>query len=75
MARIKKDRKTSHLEKIKVKKMSTNLDQLCENLPECFKLFLQYVKTLEFYDKPDYKYLKDILLHQAKDVKMQYEWI
>jgi serine/threonine protein kinase len=73
---LKKDKKTSQIEKIKIKKISTSLEQLCTGLPECFKLFLQYVKSLEFYDRPDYKYLKNILLKEAKDnnVQIKYEW-
>ena len=33
-----------------------NLTELCEGIPEEFKLFLNYVKSLTFYKEPDYNY-------------------
>lgn len=73
---LKKDKKTTQIEKIKEVKMSVSLDKLCDGLPQCFNDFIVHVKSLGFYDKPDYKYLKNILLTTAKKnkIKLHYEW-
>ena len=44
-------------EKIKEKKISTSLDDLCKNLPEEIKVFLSYSRELKFDQRPDYAYL------------------
>jgi len=73
---LKKDKKTSQIEKIKEVKMSVSLEKLCEGLPQCFSDFISHVKSLGFYDKPNYNYLKRILLESAKKHKtiLKYEW-
>lgn len=42
------------------KKISTSLDELCRGIPECFKAYLQYVKGLEFEERPNYKFLMSL---------------
>lgn len=39
------------------KKITTSLDELCRGIPACFKVYLQYVKGLEFEERPNYKFL------------------
>ena len=48
-------------EKIKERKISTSLDNLCQGLPDEFKTFIQYARDLKFEDRPDYSYLKNII--------------
>jgi serine/threonine protein kinase len=43
---------------IQNQKMSIPPEILCENLPEEFTIFFNYVKSLKFEDKPDYYFLK-----------------
>jgi casein kinase I family protein HRR25 len=42
--------------KIYQTKKNYNLDELCAGIPEEFKLFLNYVKSLTFLEDPDYNY-------------------
>ena len=37
------------------------MDKLCENLPDEFITFVQYIKDLQFEEKPNYLYLKELL--------------
>lgn len=46
-------------------KTNTNLDVLCSGLPNEFAGILQYARSLKFEDKPDYRYLMNILLNAA----------
>ena len=60
-------------------KMDITLDELCEGLPEEIKLFIKYAKEMEFYQEPDYEYLKSLLLKIAEknniDVnKVEFDW-
>ena len=48
-------------------KMNISIDELCEGLPEEIKLFIKYAKEMDFYQEPDYKYLKGLLLTIAKN--------
>lgn len=47
-------------EKIKEIKMHS-LDFICNGCPKEFMTFIQYSRNLKFEDKPDYKYLRNIL--------------
>ena len=67
-------------EKIKDKKISTSLADLCEGLPEKFQTFIQYARDLKFEDKPDYPYLKNIIKDICEENKLsfnynEYDWI
>jgi hypothetical protein len=41
-------------------KQNTNPNELCQNFPEEFKIFLIYVKNLEFEETPDYDYCRGL---------------
>ena len=62
------------------KKMEITTKELCEGLPEEFKEFIEYAKKLEFTQKPDYQYLKNLLKNVAEkngiDIdKVKYDWV
>jgi len=62
------------------KKINTSLDELCEGLPYEFKEFIRYARKLEFTERPNYNYLKELLFRAAKkngiDLdKVEYDWI
>ena len=59
---LKKISKNLNLEAIGEIKISTRSDVLCSNLPNCFKMYLDYCKKLGFYDEPNYDYLKGLFL-------------
>eukprot|EP00928_Gymnodinium_smaydae_P000027 TRINITY_DN10013_c0_g1_i1.p1 TRINITY_DN10013_c0_g1~~TRINITY_DN10013_c0_g1_i1.p1 ORF type:complete len:313 (+),score=30.18 TRINITY_DN10013_c0_g1_i1:63-1001(+) len=42
-------------------KQSISVDSLCEGLPPAFRLYVQYCRSLEYEDKPDYDYLRRLL--------------
>jgi casein kinase I family protein HRR25 len=42
------------------KMMSTSIGALCSGIPKEFALYLKYCRSLRFYDKPDYSYLRRI---------------
>jgi len=47
-------------EKICEKKQTTTLDELCKDFPNEFKIYMNYVRTLEFEEQPDYEYLRNL---------------
>jgi serine/threonine protein kinase len=42
-------------------KININISDLCSDLPEEYSKFLKYVRDLQFEEKPDYDYLKNLL--------------
>ena len=52
--------KKEKYEKIMDKKLSIPIERLCVDLIGEFKQLLTYSRTLEFEEKPDYDYLKDL---------------
>jgi serine/threonine protein kinase len=57
---IKGDSKRKHAEVLQMK-VSTSPLVLCDGLPAEFEAFLNYARTLEFSQKPDYQYLRDLM--------------
>lgn len=49
-------------DKIMEKKMLSKISDMCTGHPPQFGDFLKYCRQLEFTDKPDYKYLRNLLL-------------
>ena len=67
-------------EKIKKKKISTSLDDLCKGLPEEIKVFLTYARELKFDQRPDYTYLKNLIRQITSNNKLafsnnKFDWI
>ena len=67
-------------QKIKEKKISISLGELCRGLPDEFKTFIQYARDLNFEDKPDYSYLKNIIRKISEKNQLtfnynKYDWI
>ncbi len=67
-------------EKIKEKKISTSLDDLCKNLPEEIKVFLSYSRELKFDQRPDYAYLKNLIRQVSSNNKLtfsnkKFDWV
>jgi len=52
--------KRQKYEKISEKKMSTNVESLCRSYPSEFATYLNYCRALQFDDKPDYSFLRQI---------------
>ena len=74
---LKKDKNKNQVEKIGDKKLTTQIEDLCKDMPECFKLLIDYARGLKFEQTPDYKYIRDIFNKdiQKLNVKPHYDWI
>lgn len=54
-------------EKIGEKKQSTPIKELCENFPEEFGIYLNYVRKLGFEETPDYDFLRELFTKVLKN--------
>lgn len=63
-------------EKIKEKKLTTQLQDLCKGFPEETQTFITYSRELRFEDRPDYSYLKKLIkqISDNNSVKFDYEF-
>ena len=63
-------------EKIKAKKQTTTIPELCEGLPNEFAVYLKYCRDLAFEEDPDYGYLIKLFenLFKTKGYKMDHEF-
>ena len=52
--------------------MTTPIEILCKGLPIEISTFLNYTRSLQFEDKPDYRYLRKRL--RELFFRRQYEW-
>lgn len=49
------------------KKMETKLEDLCKNVPDIFYKYLKYTTELDYYDTPNYGYLKKLFTVKSLD--------
>ena len=74
-ARTKKEK----YEKIRDKKLSTQIEQLTKNLPEEIGLYLSYCRSLKFEEKPDIAYLrklfKDLFYRMGYEYDYVFDWM
>lgn len=54
-------------------KMKTSIIDLCNGLPEGFRLYLQNVKCLDFKAKPDYHYLRSLIINIFTEYGFSYD--
>jgi serine/threonine protein kinase len=73
---LKKNKNGDHIKIIGECKMKTSLDELCKNLPPCFKEYISYCRSLKFEETPNYKYLKKLFYSAAaeKKINLKYLW-
>jgi len=55
---LRADTKKEKYEKIFSRKLNTTTAELCKDLPKEFARYFEYVKDLQFADKPDYSHLR-----------------
>jgi len=55
----------------------TGLTKLCNSLPNCFSEYVKYCRKLEFTERPDYDYLRNLFINEAKLINndLKYCWI
>ena len=61
-------------DKIREKKVTTSLSDLCKGCPEETQMFIQYAKELRFEDRPDYSYLKKLIKQMADRENIQFDF-
>jgi len=54
-------------------KRSISLDVLCEGLPKEFLLFIKHVRELDFKEKPNYSYLRSLIVSKFKTMGYFYD--
>lgn len=74
---IKKKKKNKQLESIGDSKMCTSLDNLCEDLPSCFKNYIKYCRKLKFDETPDYDHMRNMFVKSSagRNMEPKFEWI
>ncbi len=73
---LKKDKNKTQVEKIGDKKLSISTEVICKDMPDCFRLFLDYCRSLKFEQKPDYNYIIDLFNKDINKLNItpQYDW-
>lgn len=63
---LKADTLKERYQKIGDTKRATTIDSLCENHPEEMATYLRYVRRLDFFEMPDYEYLRNLFTNLFK---------
>lgn len=75
---LKAATKRQKYERISEKKLSTSLEELCRDYPVEFKLYLSYVRSLNFEEHPNYSILQESLRslfhNQGFTCGYEYDW-
>ncbi|XP_060940045.1 casein kinase I-like isoform X3 [Limanda limanda] len=75
---LKADTLKERYQKIGDTKRDTPIEILCENFPEELATYLRYVRRLDFFEKPDYDYLRklftDLFDRNGFIFDYQYDW-
>ncbi|KAG7468303.1 hypothetical protein MATL_G00141420 [Megalops atlanticus] len=76
---LKADTLKERYQKIGETKRNTPIEVLCENFPEEMATYLRYVRRLDFFEKPDYEYLRRLFteLFERKGYTFDhtYDWV
>jgi casein kinase 1 len=60
------------------KKLSTSIKSLCKGLPVEFAHYFQYVRSLQFEEKPNYAHLRTLFIElfnrEGYELDFQYDW-
>lgn len=73
---LKKQKGITHIDLIGEVKMCTNINILCANLPDCFKDYIIYIRSVGFDEEPNYNYLINLLKKYKKiNENFTYDWI
>lgn len=59
---LKADTLKERYSKIGETKQSTPIEVLCEGYPEEFATYLRYVRKLDFFETPDYEYMRNLFI-------------
>jgi len=74
---LKADTLKERYQKIGDTKRAAHIDSLCENFPE-FGTYLRYVRRLDFFETPDYDYLRklftDLMAKSGWEADWEFDW-
>ena len=56
-------------------KRDTPLDELCEGMPDQILYYMKEVRRMDFYDSPDYDYLRNMFLDVLDEQSMECDWV
>eukprot|EP00906_Rhabdomonas_costata_P024638 RCo035373 len=75
---LKAQTKKQKYDRISEKKMATPVETLCKGFPSEFAVYLNYVRSLRFEDKPDYQYLRklfrDLFVREGYQMDYVFDW-
>lgn len=60
--------------KIKDKKITTKIEDLCKGFPDELRDYCSYCRKLKFKQTPDYKYLRSLFKSLFKKLKFEYDY-
>ena len=63
------------MDKVAEMKMSTPIEELCEGFPAEFAMYLNYCRSLEFEEVPDYNYLRQLFRELFKRLNVEYDYM
>ena len=72
---LKAANKKQKYDRIMEKKMTTTVEFLTRGLPNEFAIYMNYIKSVRFEDKPDYAYLRKIFRDLFIREGYQYDYI
>jgi hypothetical protein len=72
---IKNSNRKKRNEKLTEIKESLTSKELCADLPDEFELFYKYSKTLSYTQRPDYGYLRNLLMALINRLKEKFDYI
>ena len=49
-----------------------SLDELCQDMPSIFSLYFKYLRSLGFYDEPNYDYLRSLFATLQKSINLNF---
>lgn len=65
----KQKNKVEKYRKIRETKENTDLKQLCSGFPEAFQEYLEYSRKLDFEQRPDYKYCRNLFENARRELE------
>ena len=73
---LKKKTKENAIDKIGDTKLLTDLKLLCSGLPDCFYEYINYARNLQFTEKPNYDFLRNLFVESAQlhNIELKYYW-
>ncbi|XP_060553231.1 casein kinase I-like isoform X3 [Ruditapes philippinarum] len=71
---LKADTLKERYQKIGDTKRATPIEVLCENFPEELSKYLQYVRRLDFFETPDYDYLRKLFMDLMEKMNIECDW-